>query len=81
MRQVYRVSGTDLDKSSLRVTVTLNQSERPSSAEAQTYLAFFGLAIPPDPNIFDIENRLFPRTRDPGADLRPARVVHRLSDA
>ncbi|HMU61134.1 MAG TPA: cell surface protein SprA [Gemmatimonadales bacterium] len=69
MRQVYRVSGTDLEKPSLRVTVTLNQSERPSSTDAQTYLAFFGLAIPPDPNIFDIENRLFPRTRDPGADL------------
>ncbi len=69
MRQVYRVSGTDLDKPSLQVTVTLNQSERPSSGEAQTYLAFFGLAIPPDPNIFDTDNRLFPRTRDPGADL------------
>lgn len=69
MRQVYRVSGTDLDKSSLRVTVTLNQSERPSGGQAATYLAFFGLAIPPDPNIFDVENRVFPRIRDPGADL------------
>ncbi len=69
MRQVYRVSGTDLDKRSLKVTVTLNQSERPSSDNAQTYLAFFGLAIPPDPNVFDLDNRLFPRQRDPGADL------------
>lgn len=69
MRQVYRVSGTDLDKPSLQVTVTLNQSERPTNDQAQTYLSFFGLAIPPDPNIFDLDNRLFPRTRDPGADL------------
>jgi hypothetical protein len=69
MRQVYRVSGTDLDKPSLRVTVTLNQSERPSNTDAPTYLAFFGLAIPPDPHIFDLDNRLFPRLRDPGADL------------
>jgi len=69
MRQVYRVAGTDLDKPTLKVMVTLNQSERPSNTDAQTYLAFFGLAIPPDPHIFDIDNRLFPRTRDPGADL------------
>ncbi len=69
MRQVYRISGADLEKSTLKVTVSLNQSERPSNDEAQTYLAFFGLATPPDPHIFDIENRLFPRTRDPGADL------------
>ena len=69
MRQVYRVSGTDLDKPSLKVTVTLNQSERPSSTDAPTYLAFFGLAIPPDPHVFDVDNRLFPRTRDPGAEL------------
>lgn len=68
MRQVYRVSGTDLSKPSLRVSVTLNQSERPTSDQAPTYLAFFGIAIPPDPHIFDVDNRLFPRTRDPGAD-------------
>jgi len=69
MRQIYRVSGTDLDKASLTVTVTLNQSARPTNDEAQTYLAFFGLAIPSDPNIFNLQDRLFPRTRDPGADL------------
>ena len=69
MRNVYRVSGTDLNKNSLKVSVSLNQSERPSSTDAQTYLAFFGLAIPPDPHIFDVDNRLFPRLRDPGADL------------
>jgi hypothetical protein len=69
LRNVYRVSGTDLDKRSLRVSVSLNQSERPSSTDAQTYLAFFGLAIPPDPHIFDVDTRLFPRLRDPGADL------------
>ena len=57
------------NKNSLRVSVSLNQSERPSSTDAQTYLAFFGLAIPPDPHIFDVDNRLFPRLRDPGADL------------
>ena len=69
MRQVYRVSGTDLDKPSLKVSVTLNQSERPSNSDALTYLAFFGLATQPDPHIFDLDNRLFPRRRDPGADL------------
>ena len=69
MRQVYRVSGTDLDKTSLKVSVTLNQSERPSNSDALTYLAFFGLATAPDPHIFDLDNRLFPRLRDPGADL------------
>jgi hypothetical protein len=69
MRQVYRISGADLDKRSLKVTVQLNNSERPSSTDAQTYLAFFGLAVPTDPHILDADNRLFPRLRDPGADL------------
>lgn len=69
MRQVYRVSGTDLNKPSLRVTVSLNQSERPTNSDATTYLSFFGLAIPPDPHVFDVDNRVFPRLRDPGADL------------
>lgn len=69
MRQVYRVSGTDLERPSLKVAVTLNQSERPTNNQAPTYLAFFGLAIPPDPHVFDLDNRLFPRLRDPGADL------------
>jgi hypothetical protein len=78
MRQVYRVSGTDLDKQTLKVSVTLNQSERPSSSDAQTYLAFFGLATAPDPHIFDLDNRLFPRTRDPGADqvLRESYIAY-----
>lgn len=69
LRNVYRVSGTDLDKPSLKVSVTLNQSERPSNDDAPTYLAFFGLAIPPDPHVFDVDNRIFPRLRDPGANL------------
>ncbi|HET9293190.1 MAG TPA: cell surface protein SprA [Gemmatimonadales bacterium] len=69
MRQFYRVAGADLDRGSLRISVSLNQSERPSTNAAETYLALFGLAIPTDPHIFDLDNRLFPRTRDPGAEL------------
>jgi hypothetical protein len=72
MRQVYRVAGADLDPSSLTVSVTLNRSEQPASGSAQTYLQLLGLAIPSDPTVFDRDNRLFPRTRDPAA----AQIVH-----
>jgi hypothetical protein len=66
MRQVYRIAGTDLDRSSLQVAITVNQSERPLGG-APTYLAQLGLAVSSDPHLLDIDNRLFPRTRDPGA--------------
>ncbi|MGH7703935.1 MAG: hypothetical protein ACREMO_12640, partial [Gemmatimonadales bacterium] len=66
-RQVYRVAGNDLDRASLRVNLTVNRSEAPGKGGA-TYLSQLGLAIPTDPTGFDVENRLFPRTRDPGAD-------------
>jgi len=66
MRQIYRVAGTDLDPSSLEVSVALNRSERPQSG-AETYLALLGLSLPTDPNLFDRSNRLFPRSRDPEA--------------
>jgi motility/secretion related protein SprA len=71
MRQVYRVAGSDLDPSSLEVSIALNRSERPQSG-AETYLALLGLSLPTDPNLFDRDNRLFPRSRDPEA----AQVVH-----
>ena len=67
MRQVYRVAGSDLQRASLDVSISLNRSERPA-AGATTYLAQLGLAIPTDPGVFDRENRVFPRLRDPGAD-------------
>ncbi len=63
MRQVYRVAGSDLDRSSLKVSLLLNQSERPQGGAA-TYLAQLGVALPSDPSIFDLQNRLFPRDRD-----------------
>jgi hypothetical protein len=67
MRQVYRVAGADLDPSSLTVGLTLNRSERPLTGNAGTYLQLLGLATPSDPTLFDRDNRLFPRTRDPSA--------------
>ncbi|MEO8226381.1 MAG: cell surface protein SprA, partial [Gemmatimonadota bacterium] len=66
MRQIYRIAGSDLELPSLRVTVSLNRSERPSGG-ASTYLSLFGLSVPTDANVFDAENRLFPRARDPAA--------------
>jgi len=69
MRNVYRVAGADLNPSSLTVGVTLNRSERPISGSAETYLRLFGLAIPSDATLFDRDNRLFPRSRDPDAAI------------
>ena len=71
MRQIYRVAGSDLDPSSLEVSIALNRSERPQSG-AETYLALLGLSLPTDPNLFDRDNRLFPRSRDPEA----GQVIH-----
>ncbi len=66
MRNVYRVAGSDLETNSLEVAVLLNRSERPD-AGLGTWLQRFGLAVPTDPAVFDVANRLFPRSRDPGA--------------
>ncbi len=77
MRQIYRVAGSDLDASSLEVNIALNRSERPQSG-AETYLALLGLSIPADPTIFDRDNRLFPRSRDPEASqvVRESYIVY-----
>ncbi len=70
MRQFYRVAGQDLDPLSLKVDISLNRSERPLPPSTfSTYLGALGLAVPTDQNSFDRENRLFPRARDPGAEL------------
>ncbi|HYF39286.1 MAG TPA: cell surface protein SprA, partial [Gemmatimonadales bacterium] len=66
MRQVYRVAGSDLERGSLQVNLSVNRSERPQG-DATTYLALLGLASATDQNVFDRENRLFPRARDPDA--------------
>ncbi len=68
MRNVYRVAGADLDRASLQVTLSLNRSESPlRPGAAATYLAELGLATPNDPTDFNVQDRLFPRTRDPSA--------------
>ena len=68
MRQVYRVAGADLEPSSLLVNLSLNRSESPLLPGALgTYLAQLGLATGQDPTLFNRQDRLFPRTRDPGA--------------
>jgi hypothetical protein len=67
MRNVYRVAGADLDVASLEAGITLNRSEAPVQGTASTYLQLLGLAIPNDPQVFDRENRLWPRARDPEA--------------
>ena len=67
MRHVYRVAGSDLQAATLDVSVALNRSERPATG-LSTYLAQLGLSIPTDENVFDRQNRLFPRIRDPGAE-------------
>jgi hypothetical protein len=76
MRQVYRVAGSELDPASLQVSLSVNRSERPQSG-ADTYLSLLNLALPTDPNVFDRENRLFPRARDPEVSqvLRESYIV------
>ncbi len=68
MRQVYRIAGSDLDRNSLRAGITVNRSEKPLKGGAATYLAQLGLAIPTDPTLLDLDNRVFPRIQDPVPD-------------
>src|SRR4051812_5819168 len=76
MRQIYRVAGADLDPTSLQGNFSGNRSERPQGGST-TYLALLGLASSSDQNVFDRDNRLFPRSRDPDvADvLRESYIV------
>lgn len=68
MRQVYRVAGSDLDRNTLLVDLSVNQTERPLSGAASTYLALLGLARATDESVFDSYSRLFPRVQDTQAD-------------
>src|SRR5207248_2680306 len=71
IRTAYRVGGSEVDRTTVALALTVNQRER-TILGAQTYLAQLGLALESDPTRFDQYNRLFPRTRDPqqGAPLR-----------
>ncbi|OLB55890.1 MAG: cell surface protein SprA [Gemmatimonadetes bacterium 13_2_20CM_2_69_23] len=71
IRSAYRVGGSDVDRTTVALALTVNQRER-TILGAQTYLAQLGMALESDPTRFDQYNRLFPRTRDPqqGAPLR-----------
>lgn len=76
MRQIYRAAGSDLDPTSLQVNLSVNRTERPQGG-GSTYLGLLGLAVATDQNVFDRDNRLFPRTRDPDAAqvLRESYIV------
>src|SRR3989454_606768 len=71
IRSAYRVGGSEVDRTTVALALTVNQRER-TVLGAQTYLAQLGMALVSDPTRFDQYNRLFPRTRDPqqGAPLR-----------
>ena len=73
MRQVYRVAGTSLVRSSLRAAILVSNSERPANAPG-TFLSLLGLAIPADQASLDIDNRVFPRVRATRARARSSRT-------
>src|SRR6266487_2618134 len=63
IRNAYRVGGREIDRTSVALTLSVNQRER--GARGDTYLQRLGLALENDGTQFDQYNRLFPRTRDP----------------
>ncbi len=63
IRSAYRVGGREIGRTSVAVTLSVNQRER--SAAGDTYLQRLGLALENDATQFDQYNRLFPRARDP----------------
>ena len=75
IRSAYRVGGREIERSSVDLTLTVNQREQ--SAAGDTYLERLGLALQNDPTRFDQYNRLFPRDRDPnqGDPVRDLFVV------
>jgi hypothetical protein len=76
MRNVYRLGGPDVTRTSIQLSVLLNQSERPLGGGA-TYLETLGLSLANDPSTVDQYNRVFPRERDPngGSPIRDLFVV------
>src|SRR5881394_1765936 len=63
IRSAYRVGGREIDRSSVELTLSVNQRER--SPTGDTYLQRLGVALENDATRFDQYNRLFPRVRDP----------------
>ena len=75
IRNAYRVGGREIDRTSVTLTLTVNQRER--GAAGDTYLQRLGVAQANDPTQFDQYNRLFPRLRDPnqGEPVRDLFIV------
>jgi len=75
IRSAYRVGGREIERTSMELTLTVNQRER--STAGDTYLERLGIALENDPTRFDQYNRLFPRARDPnqGDPVRDLFVV------
>jgi hypothetical protein len=65
IRSAYRIGGTEIDRQSVTLALSVNRRER--SPGGDTYLALLGMALENDANAFDQYNRLFPRARDPNA--------------
>jgi len=63
IRNAYRVGGREIDRTSVALTLSVNQRERGTTGI--TYLERLGVALANDPTRFDQYNRLFPRLRDP----------------
>jgi hypothetical protein len=76
VRSVYRLGARDLDRSSLAVTLVVNESERPLDGLG-TYLSRLEVALTNDESRVDEYNRVFPRVRDPngGAPIRDLFLV------
>ena len=76
IRSVYRIAGSELQRSSTRVRVLsgAGEQERPANASFggrifDTYLQMLGLAQANNAAEFDYENRIWPRPSDPVLNL------------
>ena len=76
MRNVYRVGGSDIERSSIQLSVVVNESEQPLDGVG-TYLSRLRIALQTDASTLDEFNRVFPRPRDPnsGVPIRDLFVV------
>ncbi len=76
LRNVYRLGGGEVVRSTIGLSLRVNDSEQPLSGSG-TYLSLLGLATLTDPFTIDEFNRVFPRLRDPegGRPVRDLFVV------
>jgi cell surface protein SprA len=72
MRNVYRIGGSDVERTSVGITIatgTTFDQQKPLAGTAASFLQLFGISQSGNSAAFDADNRLWPRPGDPGYSI------------